>query len=65
MKTTEEKLYNIEISRLNEEIRSLKEELKDYIELSSSQLRLIIDNEKKVNLAKKITLSRLLELDKK
>lgn len=41
---------------LKQEIKRLKRELSDYKDSLSSQLRINVDNEKKVQIAKEITL---------
>ncbi len=49
---------------LKQEIKRLKRDLSDYKDALSSQLRINIDNEKKVQIAKEIALFNLKERNK-
>lgn len=53
---------SIENKRQKQDIERLNRELKDYKDALISQLRINVDNEKKVRLAKEITLINLKKL---
>ncbi len=49
---------------LKQEIKRLKRDLNDYKDALSSQLRINVDNEKKIQLAKEITLFNMKQRNK-
>ena len=49
---------------LRQEIKRLKRDLNDYKDALSSQLRINVDNEKKIQLAKEITLFNMKQRNK-